>query len=288
MTYRGGAPPPTTTEEPEMTNTAAAQTATTTADLTVPQLRMLAAFALAGSDEKVAIKPQQEKTRAKLEDLDTITWSARQSRWVPSNTGWDVLRGWDEWAAMAQAKADHEAELAAQAEANPVDDEIAAVMKNAPAKVTAAATSVTAKPTKGKKPEPTACLCSKFEAVIMRDGDNAGDEPEIVSERSTGCDALTARSFAPGHDAKLVAFLVAAELDGYELSLNDGMSISGDAVGLLKDQVGSSLLAGKARRAIEAGQRKAAAKAKREAEKAQKTATAKPENKADTAAKVAK
>jgi hypothetical protein len=60
------------------------------------------------------------------------------------------------------------------------------------------------------------CMCSQFVAVARGDGedDNAQAADE---ERTTGCDKMTNRIFAQGHDAKLVSFLVRAEIDGLEI-----------------------------------------------------------------------
>lgn len=63
------------------------------------------------------------------------------------------------------------------------------------------------------KPEPHACLCSFF-----RVGEDLEDGTK--NEFTTECTSTTARTFAQGHDARLVSFLVSGELDGYKIWRN--------------------------------------------------------------------
>lgn len=63
----------------------------------------------------------------------------------------------------------------------------------------------------------TPCTCRKFEAGTRTE--IAGGDVDFTNVRTTGCNASTTRTFAQGHDAKLVSFLVAAELDGLEIAL---------------------------------------------------------------------
>lgn len=63
------------------------------------------------------------------------------------------------------------------------------------------------------------CSCRLFEAG--RRVDVAGGDVDFIDVVTTGCKASTTRLFAQGHDAKLVSFLVAAEMDGLEIALVD-------------------------------------------------------------------
>jgi hypothetical protein len=58
-----------------------------------------------------------------------------------------------------------------------------------------------------------ACECSKWEFDL---------DVERDDDYSTGCTAQTKRIFAQGHDAKLVGFMVRAELAGHDISRTDG------------------------------------------------------------------
>jgi hypothetical protein len=58
------------------------------------------------------------------------------------------------------------------------------------------------------------CECSNWEF-------NLG-EPESDQDYSTGCTAQTTRVFAQGHDAKLVGFLVRADIAGEDISKREG------------------------------------------------------------------
>ncbi|MFF5214805.1 hypothetical protein [Micromonospora sp. NPDC000442] len=104
---------------------------------------------------------------------------------------------------------------------------------------------MTAKRTRPTSPKP--CRCSTFEV---------GEAFE-----TTGCDRQTARLFAQGHDAKLVSFLVRAELDGKDIhwGRETGVLYSGDAV--TAAQSVSLALAAKAGAMLAKAQERAAKKA---------------------------
>lgn len=109
----------------------------------------------------------------------------------------------------------------------------------------------------------TPCFCRTFEAGV-----DTGDEenPDVTIE-TTGCDRMTNRTFAQGHDAKLVSFLVAAELDGKDIrhGRDTGMVTTTDAVGAAK--MVSHELAAKTAKALENGRGKLQAKEQRAAAK---------------------
>lgn len=60
--------------------------------------------------------------------------------------------------------------------------------------------------------QPHACYCSKFEVGDYSDG----KEDEVFT---TGCVQTTQGTFAQGHDARLVSFLVDGHFDGYTIRL---------------------------------------------------------------------
>lgn len=64
----------------------------------------------------------------------------------------------------------------------------------------------------------TKCLCSTFEFGTTIDTENGPD----FDGYGTGCRQSTTKRFAQGHDAKLVGFLVRAELAGEEIVIVDG------------------------------------------------------------------
>lgn len=115
------------------------------------------------------------------------------------------------------------------------------------------------KPAK-QKAAPKPCFCSRFLLVDESDGDNP-------AEFDTDCSATTMRSFAQGHDARLVSFLVQGEFDGLKVHENrDGVRYQYDgaahAVGTI-----SQALADKADAAISRLRVAADAKKAREAER---------------------
>lgn len=99
-------------------------------------------------------------------------------------------------------------------------------------------TGITNRNTKALKP----CACSLFQVekrTDIADGD-------LVR---TGCTRQTNRQFAQGHDAKLVSFLVAADIEG-RLMMVDGLAENfGSADEILRATFGEALAA-KAQRAI--------------------------------------
>lgn len=104
------------------------------------------------------------------------------------------------------------------------------------------------------------CTCSAFQF---------GDD-----ETTTGCRQSTHRTFAMGHDAKLVGFLVRAEMEGIEISrVVDGMKQTYQnavhAAGTISDK-----LAIKAQHQLEAAHRRAIKKASAANKKASKADTA--------------
>lgn len=120
-----------------------------------------------------------------------------------------------------------------------------------------------------------ACKCRDFEAHAMVDG----SDPDTTQIETTGCERQTNRLFAQGHDAKLVSFLVRAELAGHAIhwGRSTGVLHSGDAVAAAQ-QI-STALAIKTQNALNKAEEKAIArKARQETktrEKAKKVAQAK-------------
>lgn len=89
------------------------------------------------------------------------------------------------------------------------------------------------------------CACSTFEAHT---GDADDQNAEILT---TGCARVTKNSFAQGHDAKLVSFLVQWQLAGHEIHSGRATGVltsHGDAVAAA--QTVSGALAVKAKAAI--------------------------------------
>lgn len=92
----------------------------------------------------------------------------------------------------------------------------------------------TEKPAAEPKPDPThACLCSTYELVDRKD-------PDTVF--STGCNQTTKSTFAQGHDARLVSFLVEGHMDGYQIrQLVGGRYVvrdtPADAAGIASDKL---------------------------------------------------
>lgn len=78
----------------------------------------------------------------------------------------------------------------------------------------AATTEQAPKPEKKAAPQPHACLCSTF--VVGEEYQNESDET-VTSTMGTDCTQTTMSSFAQGHDARLVSFLVQAEFDGNKI-----------------------------------------------------------------------
>lgn len=131
------------------------------------------------------------------------------------------------------------------------------------------------KPEKAPKVDKTKpCLCSLFE-VGKFDPDVKDEDAEIFS---TGCEQTTQRTFAQGHDARLVSFLVDGYFDQYELRIVDNGVARTFATPADAALVASESLHQKALKATENRAAKVAAtgakKAEKEAAKAQKAAAA--------------
>lgn len=108
----------------------------------------------------------------------------------------------------------------------------------------------------------TRCLCQSFEF-----GEFDGENENAVSY-DTNCSQTTTRIFAQGHDAKLVGFLVRAEMAGEEIRMvSGGVAITfADAVDAAAKV--SEALALKTRAQLDAATARIAKKAAREAAKA--------------------
>jgi hypothetical protein len=143
------------------------------------------------------------------------------------------------------------------------------------------------------------CFCSYFE-VGNFDPEVKDEDAEIFS---TGCTQQTKRTFAQGHDARLVSFLVDGFFDGYDLrlveggvavSFSDPAGAAARASDALRDKAlkatenrGLKLEAAKAKKdeREKAKAEKAAAYAKEKAEKAATKEKAKAEKDAAKASK---
>lgn len=131
----------------------------------------------------------------------------------------------------------------------------------------AASTATEEKPAKAPKvvAEPKRCACADFEV-----GDGTDD-----GTYTTGCEQTTGRTFAQGHDARLVSFLVDAEWDGYPIrklvegaqptSFTGAEAAAGSISEALRQKAAKALANRQAKR--EEADKK---KAEREAAKAQK------------------
>ncbi|MFK4243542.1 hypothetical protein ACI2KV_11740 [Micromonospora chokoriensis] len=112
-----------------------------------------------------------------------------------------------------------------------------------------------------------ACRCSTFEVGTTTDGPD-GSEPDVTIE-TTGCTGQTPRLFNQGHDAKLVSFLVKAELEGKEVRYGrgEGVVTTSDAVTACKSI--SDALAVKAATMLAKAQERATKKAAKKQPKPQ-------------------
>lgn len=117
------------------------------------------------------------------------------------------------------------------------------------------------------------CRCSIFEVGTTTDGPE-GTEPEVTIE-TTGCDRQTPRLFAQGHDAKLVSFLVRAEMAGKEVRYGraEGVVVTSDAVTACKSV--SEALGVKVAAMLAKAQERAAKKATRQPKPAPRVAAIK-------------
>lgn len=136
------------------------------------------------------------------------------------------------------------------------------------------------KPAKAPKvvKEPNPCFCQAFEVADPNDTD---------SVFNTGCEQTTKSTFAQGHDARLVSFLVDGHFDGYEIrSYVEGKaqvhSSPAEAAALASDALGVKAASATNNRAARLAAKTVAAQT-REAKKAA-TAAAKQEAKEKAAA----
>lgn len=89
----------------------------------------------------------------------------------------------------------------------------------------------------------TACECSHYEAMIteqLTEENLASGSYEIFT---TGCNAATRNTFAPGHDAKLKSFLIKHSASEYEIRRNDGVAVTDTALGHAKRYAFSHMVA---------------------------------------------
>lgn len=114
----------------------------------------------------------------------------------------------------------------------------------------------------------TQCLCQTFEFGTF--------EPELDNDYGTGCAQTTTKVFAQGHDAKLVGYLVRAELGGEEIRRNTHGVIHSFHGAVHAASSVSEALAAKAQAQLDAARarlaKKAAAEAKKAARKSNKVA----------------
>lgn len=112
------------------------------------------------------------------------------------------------------------------------------------------------------------CLCQSFEFGEF-DGEN-----ELAVSYDTDCAQTTTRTFAQGHDAKLVGFLVRADMAGEEIRMTTG-GISIHFMGAVDAAAKvSGALAVKAEAQLAAAAARVAKKANKPAKKAAKTTPA--------------
>jgi len=115
------------------------------------------------------------------------------------------------------------------------------------------------------------CACSTFEFGEF-DGNN-----EAAESYDTGCTRQTNRIFAQGHDAKLVGFMVRAELAGEEIRMIDGgVAITFIGAVAAAGRI-SDALAIKAQAQLDAARARVAKAAAREASKAARKSAKKAE-----------
>lgn len=76
----------------------------------------------------------------------------------------------------------------------------------------------------------TICECSRYSVLVGLRNDAKGDLT-WDDELTTGCPkTLTGRTFAPGHDAKLKGFLIRVGTDGHEVTDDQGISCTAEAM----------------------------------------------------------
>lgn len=111
--------------------------------------------------------------------------------------------------------------------------------------------------TKTRPGKLAACTCSTFEFGQYGPDGSA----ESFTTTGTDCTQMTHRAFAQGHDAKLVGFLVRAEMNGLEI--RKGVQIFSGAVQAA--QTISEALAAKTKLQLEAAHRRAMKKGRTKA-----------------------
>lgn len=109
----------------------------------------------------------------------------------------------------------------------------------------------------------TKCLCQSFSFGSYGPDGSA----ESFTDYTTDCTQTTTRTFAQGHDAKLVGYLVRAEMAGEEIAtVEGGLRITfGDAIKAAKSI--SDALAAKTEAQLDAARARLAKKAEMEASK---------------------
>jgi hypothetical protein len=119
--------------------------------------------------------------------------------------------------------------------------------------------------TAAKKSTATACECSKYEAVISEQLTEENLANGTYETFTTGCEATTKNTFAPGHDAKLKSALIrwGADASMEVARLAGGVRTTADVM----HWAGSHGFSTQVAAGIEKAQAKAAAKAGRAARK---------------------
>jgi hypothetical protein len=138
-----------------------------------------------------------------------------------------------------------------------------------------AATEEKAAPTP-KVTELKNCLCSTFE-IVGKKADGELDEEDVFN---TGCEQKTKRTFAQGHDARLVSFLVTGHFDDYVLrQVVNGVARTfatpADAAALASDSLRDKAAGATANQEAKRQEKKARDEAKEKAKAAKAEAKAK-------------
>jgi hypothetical protein len=80
-------------------------------------------------------------------------------------------------------------------------------------------------------PAKTVCECSRYSVLVNIHTNEADGNLVWDQELTTGCPkTLTGRTFAPGHDAKLKGFLIRVGTDGHEVTDDQGISCTAEAM----------------------------------------------------------
>lgn len=117
--------------------------------------------------------------------------------------------------------------------------------------------------------EPTACECSKYDALVNKQLTEANLETGDYDIFETGCTATTRKLFAPGHDAKLKSFLIKYSGPEFDIRRNEGGVASSNDAEAHGDRYEFGYMV---RAGIDKARAKAEAKARRKAAKAAKAA----------------